>query len=78
MVRVLCVLGCLVSAFAGGWVLHIAPKDDPIVWLVLFLLLLVLLLVFLVFFLILVLSDLVLLLVFRNIWLVELYQIPSR
>lgn len=37
MVRVLCALGALLSAFAGGWVLHIAPKDDPIVWLVVFL-----------------------------------------
>ena len=36
MVRVLCALGCLVSAFAGGWVLHIAPKDDPVIWLVAF------------------------------------------
>lgn len=38
MVRLLCVLGALVSAFAGGWVLHIAPTDDPDVWLVVFLL----------------------------------------
>lgn len=37
MVRLLCVLGALVSAFAGGWVLHIAPKDDPVVWFVVFL-----------------------------------------
>lgn len=37
MVRVLCALGALVSAFAGGWVLHIAPKDDPVVWFVVFL-----------------------------------------
>lgn len=37
MVRVLCVLGALTSAFAGGWVLHIAPKDDPVVWFVVFL-----------------------------------------
>ena len=37
MVRVLCALGALLSAFAGGWVLRIAPNDDPIVWLVVFL-----------------------------------------
>ena len=37
MVRVLCALGCLVSAFAGGWVLRVAPTDDPVIWLVAFL-----------------------------------------
>ena len=34
MVKILCALGALLSAFAGGWVLRIAPKDDPIVWFV--------------------------------------------
>ena len=37
MVKILCVLGALTSAFAGGWVLRIAPKDDPVVWLIVFL-----------------------------------------
>lgn len=37
MVRVLCALGALLSAFAGGYIVHIAPLDDPIVWLVVFL-----------------------------------------
>ena len=37
MVKILCALGALVSAFAGGWVLRIAPNDDPIVWFVVFL-----------------------------------------
>lgn len=37
MVRLLCVLGALTSAFAGGWVLRIAPTNDPVVWLVAFL-----------------------------------------
>ena len=38
MVRVLCALGALLSAFAGGYIVHIAPLDDPYVWLVVFLL----------------------------------------
>ena len=37
MVKILCALGALTSAFTGGWVLHIAPNDDPVVWLVVFL-----------------------------------------
>ena len=37
MVKILCALGALTSAFAGGWVLRIAPNDDPVVWLVGFL-----------------------------------------
>ena len=37
MVKILCALGALTSAFAGGWVLRIAPNDDPVVWLVVFL-----------------------------------------
>lgn len=37
MVKILCALGCLVSAFAGGWVLRVTPTNDPVVWLVAFL-----------------------------------------
>ena len=37
MVKILCALGALTSAFAGGLVLRIAPNDDPVVWLVAFL-----------------------------------------
>mgnify|MGYP004523280153 CR=1 FL=1 len=37
MVKILCALGCLVSAFAGGWVLRVTPTDDPVIWLVAFL-----------------------------------------
>lgn len=37
MVKILCALGALVSAFAGGWVLRVAPTDDPVIWLVAFL-----------------------------------------
>lgn len=37
MVKILCALGCLVSAFAGGWVLRVAPTDDPVICLVAFL-----------------------------------------
>ena len=37
MVKILCALGALISALAGGLVLHIAPKDDTVVWFVVFL-----------------------------------------
>lgn len=37
MVKILCALGALLSAFAGGWVLRIAPTNDPVVWFVVFL-----------------------------------------
>lgn len=35
--RIISALGALLSAFAGGWVLRIAPNYDPVVWLVVFL-----------------------------------------
>lgn len=38
MVRVLCALGCVLTALAGGYVAHIAPMNDPYMWLVVFLL----------------------------------------
>ena len=37
MVKILSALGCLVSAFAGGYILRIAPTNDPVIWLVAFL-----------------------------------------
>lgn len=38
MVKILCALGALLSALAGGYVAHIAPMNDPYMWLVVFLL----------------------------------------
>lgn len=37
MVKILSALGCLVSAFSGGYILRIAPTNDPVIWLVAFL-----------------------------------------
>lgn len=36
MVRVLCALGALISGLAAGFVLRVAPTNDPVVWLVVF------------------------------------------
>ena len=37
MVKILCALGALLSALAGGYVAHIAPMNDPYMWLVVYL-----------------------------------------
>ncbi len=36
MVKLLCVLGCVLSALAGGAIIRVAPHD-PVIWLVVFL-----------------------------------------
>ena len=37
MVKLISALGCALTAFAGGFVVRVAPMNDPYMWLVIFL-----------------------------------------